>query len=153
MSTQEVWGGDIHFHRHHYHYSDFKSRGRGKPSHHGGPVIHFLNGLDFTLESAPFELPLSPWCFVSREFRRLSFGGYKQITLNAAHCIFPRLICDTDKDKGYWGSRRCVRFLAPVWHRRILPHIVKARPLNGKAIQKLPWVRGRSCHAASMRRP
>jgi len=91
-------------------------------------LVEKLYGLDFRLESAPLQFLLSPWRFVSGEFRRLSFGGYKQITLYAAHCVLSGMARDTDEDKGYRDSRRCVRCLAPAWHRRILHHIVKAHP-------------------------
>jgi hypothetical protein len=77
-----------------------------------------LNGLDLRLETTPFEFTLSTRHFIRREFRRLRFRRYKQITLNAAHCVFSRMACDTDEDEGYWGRWCCIRFLAPSWHRR-----------------------------------
>jgi hypothetical protein len=75
-----------------------------------------LNGLDLRLETTPFEFTLSTRSFIRREFRCLCFRRYKQITLNAAHCVFSRMACDADEDEGYWGWWFCIRLLAPAWH-------------------------------------
>jgi len=75
-----------------------------------------LNGLDLRLETTSFEFTLSTRRFIRREFRRLRFRRYEQITLNAPHCVFSRMACDADEDEGYWVCWCCIRFLAPAWH-------------------------------------
>ena len=75
-----------------------------------------LNGLDLRLETTSFEFTLSTRRFIRREFRRLRFRRYDQITLNAPHCVFSRMACDADEDEGNWVCCCCIRFLAPAWH-------------------------------------